>query len=91
MQNNPFTLRARTLKPHTGIYHCCTFCSSSGSKSSTCACGSQMPGGYIGCGHGHPGHPGRRHWSCCSSVLENSECTVANAVIHQSTESIHGI
>uniref|UniRef100_A0A336KEH2 CSON008495 protein n=1 Tax=Culicoides sonorensis TaxID=179676 RepID=A0A336KEH2_CULSO len=90
IKDSPFTLRARALKPHTGIYHCCCFCSSGGSKIATCACASTMPGGYKGCGHGHPGHPGRRHWSCCSSVLENSECTVANSgVIHQSTETIN--
>lgn len=23
---------------------------------------------------------GRRHWSCCASLLENSECSVANAI-----------
>ncbi|CAL4130302.1 unnamed protein product, partial [Meganyctiphanes norvegica] len=29
---------------HTGIYHCCTFCSTSGDKNATCACGATMPG-----------------------------------------------
>ncbi|XP_051021642.1 tripartite motif-containing protein 45 isoform X2 [Acomys russatus] len=32
-------------------------------------------GGYLGCGHGHKGHPGRPHWSCCGKFIEKSECT----------------
>ncbi|KAF4525657.1 hypothetical protein B566_EDAN001257 [Ephemera danica] len=71
----------RPLRPHSGIFHCCTFCSSNGNKEISCGCGGKMPelmmavpGGYRGCGHGHTGHPGRRHWSCCGSVLESSEC-----------------
>lgn len=32
-------------------------------------------GGYLGCGHGHKGHPGRPHWSCCGKFTEKSECT----------------
>lgn len=39
-----------------------------------------MPG-FNGCGHGHTGHPGRRHWSCCGNVLENSECNVTNKLL----------
>ncbi|MEQ2170744.1 hypothetical protein GOODEAATRI_003494 [Goodea atripinnis] len=31
-------------------------------------------GGFKGCGHGHKGHPGKHHWSCCGSTLEKSEC-----------------
>ena len=34
-------------------------------------------GGYLGCGHGHKGHPGRPHWSCCGKFAEKSECTWA--------------
>ena len=34
-------------------------------------------GGYLGCGHGHKGHPGRPHWSCCGKFTEKSECTWA--------------
>ncbi|KAG7266285.1 hypothetical protein CRUP_009340 [Coryphaenoides rupestris] len=30
--------------------------------------------GFQGCGHGHKGHPGQPHWSCCGSTLEQSEC-----------------
>ncbi|XP_019547887.2 E3 ubiquitin-protein ligase TRIM45 [Aedes albopictus] len=75
----PYVLRIHNLRPHYGVYHCCTFCSSNGSKYSTCACGSIMPGGYRGCGHGHEGHPGQRHWSCCGSLLEYSDCTVKKA------------
>lgn len=29
---------------HSGIYHCCTFCSSGGKKDVICACGGRMPG-----------------------------------------------
>lgn len=81
LQDNPFLLTARNLKPHSGIYHCCTFCSSScgggSAKTTICACGGTMEG-FSGCGHGHVGHPGRRHWSCCGNILENSECLTAN-------------
>lgn len=31
-------------------------------------------GGFKGCGHGHKGHPGKPHWSCCGSTKEKSEC-----------------
>jgi tripartite motif-containing protein 45 len=86
IKDSPFLLRARKLRPHTGRYHCCTFCSTSGSKTATCACNSVMPGGYKGCGHGHDGHPGQRHWSCCANVMENSECSTANAVSLQMTD-----
>ncbi|XP_031778964.1 tripartite motif-containing protein 45 isoform X1 [Nasonia vitripennis] len=67
---------------HSGIYHCCTFCSSGGKKEATCACSGTMPardlsrvsGGYKGCGHGHPGHPGLHHWSCCGSIYRDGIC-----------------
>ncbi|XP_077987172.1 E3 ubiquitin-protein ligase TRIM45-like [Glandiceps talaboti] len=59
---------------HTGRYHCCTFCSSGGKKEATCGCGATMPGGFLGCGHGHPGHPGRKHWSCCGQIDRGSSC-----------------
>ncbi|XP_052864548.1 tripartite motif-containing protein 45 [Anopheles cruzii] len=71
----PIVLRIHKLRPHYGVYHCCAFCSSGGSRASTCACGSIMPGGYRGCGHGYEGHPGQRHWSCCGSSQEHSDCT----------------
>ncbi|EZA47634.1 Tripartite motif-containing protein, partial [Ooceraea biroi] len=29
---------------HSGIYHCCTFCSSGGKKEVTCGCRARMPG-----------------------------------------------
>ena len=78
LQRSPFTVDVvpRRKKKHRGIYHCCTFCSSEGKKHIRCGCGSVMPGGYSGCGHGHPGHPGRSHWSCCGSTTKNSECTL---------------
>lgn len=81
IQDSPFKLCARTLRPHCGIYHCCSFCSSGKSKMQSCACEGIMPGGSKGCGHGHEGHPGRRHWSCCANVLENSECSKANTIV----------
>ncbi|KAM7353406.1 uncharacterized protein ACRADG_005479 isoform 2-T2 [Cochliomyia hominivorax] len=80
IKGSPFCLQASTLRPHSGIYHCCAFCSSKNNKGIKCGCGSRMPG-FNGCGHGHAGHPGRRHWSCCGNVLENSECTVANKLL----------
>lgn len=38
---------ASIMKPHTGIYHCCTFCSSGGKKEAICGCGGTMPGNII--------------------------------------------
>lgn len=78
-QGSPFNIIAHTLRPHSGVFHCCVFCSNRGSKSMTCACDGKMAGGYRGCGHGHAGHPGRRHWSCCASTLESSECSTTNS------------
>ncbi|XP_040854617.1 tripartite motif-containing protein 45 isoform X2 [Ochotona curzoniae] len=76
VQGSPFTVTVRRKhRPHTGVFHCCTFCSSGGQKTARCACGGTMPGGYQGCGHGHKGHPGRPHWSCCGKFTEKSECT----------------
>ncbi|XP_013106227.2 uncharacterized protein LOC106086205 [Stomoxys calcitrans] len=77
IKGSPFSFLARSVRPHTGVYHCCTFCSSKGNKFATCSCEGNMPG-YSGCGHGHSGHPGRRHWSCCGEVSRNSECYFAN-------------
>ncbi|KAI8041879.1 tripartite motif-containing protein 45 isoform X1 [Drosophila gunungcola] len=81
IKGGPFTFQARQVRPHTGIYHCCSFCSGKGNRSVMCSCEGRMPG-YSGCGHGHAGHPGRRHWSCCGNVLENSECNVANKLLN---------
>ncbi|CAJ0931628.1 unnamed protein product, partial [Ranitomeya imitator] len=76
IQDSPFTVFVRgSLRPHCGIYHCCTFCSSGGQKDARCGCGGTMPGGFQGCGHGHKGHPGKSHWSCCGSTSETSDCT----------------
>ncbi|KAI4464889.1 bonus isoform c-related [Holotrichia oblita] len=85
IKNNPFTFTVRPFRPHHGSFHCCSFCSSGGSKDATCGCGGKMPGGYKGCGHGHDGHPGRRHWSCCGNVLEHSECNKRNSTHYQFT------
>ncbi|KAL7029250.1 hypothetical protein ACKWTF_006167 [Chironomus riparius] len=32
IRDSPFTVRARNLRPHSGIFHCCSFCSSNGKK-----------------------------------------------------------
>ncbi|XP_065482935.1 E3 ubiquitin-protein ligase TRIM45 isoform X3 [Caloenas nicobarica] len=75
VQGSPFTLMVKNkFREHQGVFHCCTFCSSGGQKAARCACGGTMPGGYQGCGHGHKGHPGCHHWSCCGQVKESSEC-----------------
>lgn len=73
---SPFavTVSPRTSSRHRGVFHCCTFCSSKGKKHIRCGCSGTMSGGYSGCGHGHPGHPGQRHWSCCGNTMETSEC-----------------
>ncbi|XP_065356002.1 uncharacterized protein LOC135950383 [Calliphora vicina] len=81
IKGSPFSFQARALRPHNGIYHCCAFCSSRGNKSIKCSCEGRMPG-FNGCGHGHTGHPGHRHWSCCGNVSENSECSVANKLLN---------
>ncbi|NXF85912.1 TRI45 protein, partial [Eubucco bourcierii] len=75
IQGSPFTVMVKNkFREHQGVFHCCTFCSSGGQKAAYCACGGTMPGGYQGCGHGHKGHPGYPHWSCCGQVKESSEC-----------------
>lgn len=73
----------KIIRTHRGVFHCCSWCSSGGKKIDVlltpsqiweCACGGTIPGGYQGCGHGHAGHPGRSHWSCCGSVQEFGGC-----------------
>lgn len=76
IQGSPFLVHVfARRKRHNGSWHCCTFCSTGGRKDVKCGCGAVMPGGYSGCGHGHPNHPGRKHWSCCGSVNYRSECS----------------
>lgn len=78
VKGSPFTVNVRRRhRLHSGVFHCCSFCSSGGQKTARCACGGTIPGGYLGCGHGHKGHPGRPHWSCCGKFAEKSECTWA--------------
>ena len=60
---------------HTGTFHCCVYCSTRGNRNVTCGCGGTMPGGFSGCGHGHAGHPGAWHWSCCGQLERDSLCT----------------
>ncbi|XP_048050206.1 tripartite motif-containing protein 45 [Megalobrama amblycephala] len=79
VQGSPFMLNVkRKFRRHRGIFHCCSFCSSGGAKEARCGCTGTMPGGFQGCGHGHKGHPGKPHWSCCGSVVEASECILHN-------------
>lgn len=79
VQGSPFVLNVkRKFRRHSGIFHCCSFCSSGGAKEARCGCTGTMPGGFQGCGHGHKGHPGKSHWSCCGSVVEVSECILHN-------------
>lgn len=75
IRGSPFVVKVLPRRSkHNGVFHCCTYCSSGGKKHIRCGCGAAMPGGYSGCGHGHTGHPGCRHWSCCGNTLEKSEC-----------------
>ncbi|KAL0848863.1 hypothetical protein ABMA28_013271 [Loxostege sticticalis] len=74
IKGSPFPCAARVSKAHTGQYHCCAFCSSGGKRDATCGCGATMAGGYKGCGHGHAGWPGGRHWSCCGSTARRGLC-----------------
>nr|XP_040056839.1 tripartite motif-containing protein 45 isoform X1 [Gasterosteus aculeatus aculeatus]XP_040056840.1 tripartite motif-containing protein 45 isoform X1 [Gasterosteus aculeatus aculeatus]XP_040056841.1 tripartite motif-containing protein 45 isoform X1 [Gasterosteus aculeatus aculeatus] len=81
VKGSPFALQVkRKLRRHGGTFHCCSFCSSGGSKEARCGCAGSMPGGFKGCGHGHRGHPGRPHWSCCGSTAERSECLPPSVV-----------
>lgn len=32
IEDSPFIARSRNLRPHSGIFHCCSFCSSNGKK-----------------------------------------------------------
>ncbi|XP_035264124.1 tripartite motif-containing protein 45 [Anguilla anguilla] len=89
VKGSPFVLAVqRKFRRHRGTFHCCSFCSSRGAKDARCGCGGSMPGGYQGCGHGHRGHPGRPHWSCCGSVLEGSECVRPGGGIPCSPRSV---
>uniref|UniRef100_A0A672PU65 RING-type E3 ubiquitin transferase n=1 Tax=Sinocyclocheilus grahami TaxID=75366 RepID=A0A672PU65_SINGR len=79
VKGSPFALNVkRKFRCHRGMFHCCSFCSSGGTKEARCGCTGTMPGGFQGCGHGHTGHPGKPHWSCCGSVVEASECILHN-------------
>ncbi|KAJ8893355.1 hypothetical protein PR048_005946 [Dryococelus australis] len=46
-QGSPFQVCVRTLRPHPGTFHCCSFCSSHGNKEATCGCGGTMPGALL--------------------------------------------
>ncbi|XP_041972986.1 tripartite motif-containing protein 45 isoform X2 [Aricia agestis] len=75
IKGSPFPCAVRLSKKHSGQFHCCSFCSSGGRRDAACGCGAEMGGGYKGCGHGHAGWPGTRHWSCCGSTRRKSPCT----------------
>ncbi|XP_061708178.1 E3 ubiquitin-protein ligase TRIM45 isoform X1 [Cydia pomonella] len=77
VKGSPFQCAARACQPHSGQFHCCSFCSSGGRRDAHCACPGHMPG-YRGCGHGHAGHPGARHWSCCGSTARRGPCERAS-------------
>uniref|UniRef100_A0A1A8R6R5 Tripartite motif containing 45 n=1 Tax=Nothobranchius rachovii TaxID=451742 RepID=A0A1A8R6R5_9TELE len=74
VKGSPFLLNVKEFRHHGGTFHCCSFCSSGGAKEALCGCAGTMSGGFKGCGHGHKGHPGKPHWSCCGSTTEKSEC-----------------
>ncbi|XP_051938978.1 tripartite motif-containing protein 45 [Hippocampus zosterae] len=81
VKGSPFILDVtKKLRLHTGVFHCCSFCSSGGAKEARCGCPGTMPGGFQGCGHNHKGHPGKPHWSCCGSATEKSECLPASVI-----------
>ncbi|RVE50331.1 hypothetical protein evm_004997 [Chilo suppressalis] len=86
IKGSPFPMSVRVGAAHTGQFHCCAFCSSGGRRDARCGCGALMPGGYSGCGHGHAGWPGARHWSCCGSTRRAGACTVTprpNTTLYQ--------
>ncbi|XP_030853452.1 tripartite motif-containing protein 45-like [Strongylocentrotus purpuratus] len=82
IRGSPYSVSVKVgWQEHTGIWHCCTFCSSEGNKQATCACGAIMPGGFKGCGHSHQGHPGKWHWSCCAVNARDAECTARRTAL----------
>uniref|UniRef100_A0A667ZAK1 RING-type E3 ubiquitin transferase n=1 Tax=Myripristis murdjan TaxID=586833 RepID=A0A667ZAK1_9TELE len=88
VKGSPFILNVkRKFRRHHGTFHCCSFCSSGGAKEARCGCAGTMPGGFKGCGHGHKGHPGKPHWSCCGSTMEKSECLPQSVVAAVSPRS----
>uniref|UniRef100_A0A3P8TMX9 RING-type E3 ubiquitin transferase n=1 Tax=Amphiprion percula TaxID=161767 RepID=A0A3P8TMX9_AMPPE len=88
VKGSPFVLTVkRKLRNHSGTFHCCSFCSSGGAKEARCGCTGTMPGGFKGCGHGHKGHPGKPHWSCCGSTVQQSECLPQSVLASVSPQS----
>ncbi|KAM8857209.1 E3 ubiquitin-protein ligase TRIM45 [Synchiropus picturatus] len=81
VKGSPFILNVKPKsRSHTGVFHCCSFCSSGGNKEARCGCPGTMPGGFKGCGHSHKGHPGKPHWSCCGGTVERSDCLPASVL-----------
>ncbi|KAM3862195.1 E3 ubiquitin-protein ligase TRIM45 [Diretmus argenteus] len=81
VKGSPFILSVkRKVRRHPGTFHCCSFCSSGGAEEARCGCPGTMPGGFKGCGHGHKGHPGKPHWSCCGNAVQQSECLPQSVV-----------
>ncbi|KAK3737432.1 hypothetical protein RRG08_010629 [Elysia crispata] len=75
IKGSPFKFNVKSRwRQHRGTWHCCTVCSTGGRDDVTCGCGGSMGGGYLGCCHGYPGHPGGHHWSCCGKMTIESEC-----------------
>ncbi|GFN90226.1 tripartite motif-containing protein 45 [Plakobranchus ocellatus] len=75
IKGSPFKFNAKSRwRQHQGKWHCCTVCSSGGRPDVPCGCGGALGGGYLGCCHDQPGHPGGHHWSCCGKMTIESEC-----------------
>ncbi|CAH2105043.1 unnamed protein product [Euphydryas editha] len=79
IKGSPFSCSARAAA-HWGTFHCCAFCSSGGRR--PCGCGAAVAG-HKGCGHGHAGWPGARHWSCCGSTRREPPCARAARPLYQ--------
>ncbi|RUS75475.1 hypothetical protein EGW08_016773, partial [Elysia chlorotica] len=74
-QGSPFKFNVKPRwRPHHGVWHCCTVCSTGSATDVTCGCGGTTGDGYSGCCHGYQGHPGGHHWSCCGKMSLESEC-----------------
>lgn len=76
IKDSPFRFKVKSQwREHKGVWHCCSVCSSGGRLDVPCGCRGIMPGGYQGCCHGNPSHPGGHHWSCCGKMVQTSECS----------------
>jgi hypothetical protein len=68
------------MHPHKGTFHCCSFCSSGGSKEATCGCGGKMPGETI------------MNWSSLFIFINwCSELLSWNFVVHNKTRKVYSL